>query len=253
MRIVSWNILAGGGRRVDRIAEWIASFRPSLVALCEFRDTPPSRSLASQLSAIGLSHQRTTASSDDRARNALLVASRWPLRRLATGRGPCEPARWMGVRVAAPKPFLLGAMHVPNRDSGRKYVFHDAVVDVARSWRGRPAILVGDTNSGWPDLDEEVPCFGPKEAAFLEAMRDLGWADAYRHLHGDARSYTWYSPNGRNGFRLDQTFASPALAGRLRSASYSWAGGPADRLSDHAAQIVDFFGRPREAARRGSR
>ena len=42
MRLVSWNIRAGGGRRVEGIAEQIARWQPDVVALSEFRATPPS-------------------------------------------------------------------------------------------------------------------------------------------------------------------------------------------------------------------
>jgi hypothetical protein len=92
-------------------------------------------------------------------------------------------------------------MHIPNRSTGRKYIFHDAVLSLAARWTGRPAIFVGDTNTGWPDLDEEVPCFGPREEAFL----------------------------------------SPALLSRLKSATHEWGGGRSARLSDHAALLVDLL------------
>ena len=104
----------------------------------------------------------------------------------------------------------------------------------------RPAILVGDTNTGAPGLDEEVPCFDPREVAFLESLNAMGWCDAFRELHGRARAYTWYSPNGRNGFRLDQAFVSPSLRSRLESVSYEWGGGRTARMSDHAALIIDL-------------
>ena len=111
------------------------------------------------LAGSGLAHQRTTASPDRPARNALLVASRWPLRRLSPQAAPDEPSRWLPVRVGAPEPLVLGAMHIPNRDSGRKYPFHDALVSLASRWGRRPGMLVGDTNTGWPELDEQVPCW----------------------------------------------------------------------------------------------
>ncbi len=248
MRIVAWNIRAGGGKRAERIAHQLARWRPSVVVLCEFRGTPPSGEIASRLSQLGLVHQRTTLAADQPARNALLVASRWPLRTMSSPLAPREPCRWLSLRVAAPEPLVLGAMHIPNKATGRKYEFHDSVVSLAARWRRQPAILVGDTNTGWPGLDEEVPCFGPGEAAFLESIAALGWADAFRHLRGRARAYTWYSPNGRNGFRLDQAFLNPALLPRLRRASYRWGGGRGGGLSDHAAILVDLHESSAEGA-----
>ena len=136
--------------------------------------------------------------------------------------------------------FTLGALHIHCRATGRKAAFHDAVIAVARRWKRRPAILLGDSNSGLPGLDEEVPCFGPGEQSFFEALAAHGWRDAFRHFRRHARAYTWYSPNGGNGFRLDQGFVSPALLPSVSQVSHRWAGGRRGGLSDHAALLLDF-------------
>jgi len=57
MRIVAWNIRAGGGRRVDAIARQLHRWAPDVVALSEFRATAPSLALAARLAADGLPHQ----------------------------------------------------------------------------------------------------------------------------------------------------------------------------------------------------
>ena len=147
------------------------------------------------------------------------------------------------VNVASDRPFSLGTMHVPNRVSGRKYRFLAALPRLARRWRGQPALLIGDTNSGRIGLDEEASVFGKREDAWMKSVEDAGWSDAFRHAHGEERAYTWYSPNGGNGFRLDQTFLSCSVSESLREPSYEWAyarEGERQRFSDHAAQIIDL-------------
>jgi hypothetical protein len=211
-----------------------------VVVLSEFRATPPSQKLAASLCDAGLSHQRATATADQPSINALLVASKWPLRRLPTAFAGREPWRWLSVRVDAPHPISLGALHIPCKASGRKYAFHDAVVSVAAKWKTRQAILVGDSNSGLPGIDEQVPCFGRGEQAFFESIAALGWSDAFRHHKGPVRGYTWYSPNGGNGFRLDQGFVSRALLPRLSRVSHSWGGRRRRALSDHAALLIEL-------------
>jgi hypothetical protein len=52
MRIVFWNIRAGGGVRVGRIAAQLGRWAPDAVALCEFRATPPSLELARSLACV---------------------------------------------------------------------------------------------------------------------------------------------------------------------------------------------------------
>jgi exodeoxyribonuclease-3 len=239
MRVVFWNIRAGGGARADAIARQLARWTPDVVALSEFRCTPPSSRLGAALAAQGLAHQRRTTDPARPSANCLLLASRWPLRLVRGGVGPGEPGRWLLAALAAPRPLAVGVMHVPNRVSGRKYVFLDAVLAVVSGWRRGPAMVVGDTNTGWPGLDEETAVFNRREERWLDTLERQGWVDAFRLVHGAARAYTWYSPNGQNGFRVDQAFVNADLRWRLKNAWYQWGRGRA-ALSDHAALLVDF-------------
>jgi len=247
MRIVSWNIRAGGGRRVAGIAGQIARWAPDVVALSEFRATPPSTELARALAGYGLAHQLSSASPKLPRANSLLIASRWPLRRIRLRAGFAhDSGRWLLAGVAGPCVVTLGAMHVPNRVTGRKLPFLDSVLGVANTWRRGPALLVGDTNSGLIELDEEAPAFDVEEDGWIRGLEAAGWADAFRHLRGEERAYTWYSPNGGNGFRIDQAFVNSALRPRLRAARHEWGRAPGgrgarrDALSDHAALLVDL-------------
>jgi exonuclease III len=257
MRIVAWNIRAGGGRRVAALTRQLERWRPDVVALSEFRATGPSRALAAALAAGGLLHQLTTADPARPGSNALLVAARWPLRLVRLRAAPTEPCRWLLAAVDGPLPLVLGAMHVPNRASRRKYPFLDAVLACARRWRHGPALLVGDTNSGRRGIDEQARAFNVREEGWIDALAACGWQDAFRHLRADLRAYTWYSPNGRNGFRIDQAFVNTALLGRLMEIAYVWGRAGRrrrrDSLSDHAAVLLDLAEvppRPEASSRR---
>jgi exonuclease III len=242
MRLVFWNIRAGGGLRSGEIARQLDAWGADTVALCEFRGTPPSRELARALGALGLGYQCTTADPSRPNVNAILLASRWPLRRARLGCAPTEPCRWLLARLLTPTPLTIGVMHVPNRDSGRKYPYLDAVLATARrAWPG-PALFLGDTNSGRIDLDEQVPAFNQVEDAWIRGLDGAGWTDAFRQLRGTRRTYTWYSPNNRNGFRIDQAFLNEALRPRLRAFRYDWGRRERGRLpiSDHAAMVLDL-------------
>lgn len=242
-RVVAWNIRAGGGTRVDAIAGQLVRWAPDVVALSEFRGTDPSLRLADMLAARGLVHQISSADRRQPNVNALLVASRWPMSRVRMSCAPVD-CRWVLATVEAPTPFGVGAMHVPNRVSGRKYPFLDAVLEVARRWRRGPALLAGDTNSGRRVIDEQVPAFNAREEGWIDALAGCGWADAFRVLSGTRRAYTWYSPNGRNGFRIDQAFVNAALLSHVRRARYVWARDRRttrlDAVSDHAALVLDM-------------
>lgn len=250
LRIVAWNIRAGGGVRVEGIAAQLARWAPDIVALSEFRGTDPSRRLARMLREFGWTHQRATAAdghSNARRENALLIASRWPLRLVRLRHEPGEPRRWLAVHVTVPTtrggPLTLGALHSPIGVTGRKAPFLDAMLMLARCWRGGPALMIGDTNTGRPQIDEESAVFSERHAKWMESLHAV-WPDAHRLRHGDdARAFTWYSPNAGNGFRLDEAFLHPSLAARLGDVRHAWGGDGAERrdaLSDHAALILDF-------------
>ena len=168
LRIVGWNIRAGGDRRVDRIVRAPAAWHAGVVVLSEFQGTPPSRNLA-----------------------ALLIASVWPLQDTSPiATGPQEPARWLPVEVTSPEPFLLTGMHIPNRVSGRKYPFLTSALRQAELWKDGRAILMADTNSGKPHIDEESPAFNHIEGGWIESLEELGWRAAYRQHAGHRRAYT---------------------------------------------------------------
>ena len=58
MRIIGWNIRAGGGKRIDRIADQIDAWCADIVVLSEYRGTPPGQQLAESLRHRGFTHQR---------------------------------------------------------------------------------------------------------------------------------------------------------------------------------------------------
>ena len=246
MRIVSWNIRAGGGYRVDGIARQLLQWQPDVISLNEFRGTPPSTELAGALSKAGYLYQKSSTDRGNPAKNALLLASRIPFRTVRRKNMPDNPQRWRLVQLHCEPVLLLGLMHIPNYTSPElKYPFLDALVTLARRWRNTPALFIGDTNCGKRGIDEENPngALFRREHDWMVSMEKTGWVDVFRQLHGDRREYTWYSPNGRNGFRLDQAFINPTLLTRLHRVRHVWAGATKERLetlSDHASIVVDF-------------
>lgn len=220
-------------------------WRPQVVALSEFRDTAPSQWLAQELKLNGYIHQRQAPGTIEAKRNRVFVASKYPLRRVTTKAAPTEPGRWLMVSVACEPGLLLGAMHIPNQVTGRKPDYHRGVLNVAKHWQARPALLVGDTNSGRIGIDEQTPVFNRSTDEWFVKLATLGWADAFRAHQGDKREYTWYSPNKGNGFRLDQAFLSRPLHHRVTHIRHEWGAdvpSPSKReaLSDHAALILDL-------------
>ena len=251
IRIVSWNIRAGGGKRAAGILEQLQVWQPNIIGLSEFRGTPASQGIAAQLAEAGYPFQLTSTNADALAKNALLIASQYPLRAMNLPTMPTNPERWRLARIETKPPLTLGLMHVPNYTTPTlKYPFLDSILEMVEMWDEGPALLVGDTNCGKRGIDEEKPS-PPKfqrEHDWLVGMEQRGWVDAFRHLHGDRREYTWYS-HRNNGFRLDYAFCSPQLTPAVAKVSHAWGYDSSqpqrrDALSDHAALILDLNGRP---------
>jgi exonuclease III len=247
--ILSWNIRAGGGKRAAQILAQIQAWGPNIVGLSEFRGTAASQWLAAQLAEAGYPFQLSSVNPDAPARNALLLASRYPLQAISRPAMPSNPERWILAQVETRPPLTLGLMHVPNYTTPTlKYPYLDSVLEMVDGWDDGPALLIGDTNCVKRSIDEEKP--SPprfqREHDWIVGMAERGWVDAFRHLHGDRREYTWYS-HRNNGFRLDYAFCSPRLAPAIAGARHTWGTDDSrperrDALSDHAALIVDIDG-----------
>ena len=184
MRIVGWNIRAGGGYRGLALGAQLRRFRPDVAVLCEFRATPPSGALALTLAEL------VSATRSPRPIRVCPVSTgSWSPRGSPSpgsrSTGPAEPGRWLLARVKATHPFALGAMHVPNRVTGRKWPFLDSVLSVAENWRDGPAVFVGDTN--WDD-----------RASTRNRRRSTG-----------ARARGSTASSGRAGAMRSGTFAAP--------------------------------------------
>jgi len=247
-RIISWNIRAGGGKRATAILAQVLEWQPNIIGLSEFRGTPASQWLAAQLADAGFSFQLTSVNTDSPAKNALLLASRYPLQSIAVPTMPTNPERWILARIETRPSLTLGLMHVPNYTTPTlKYPYLESVSGMVDAWDNSPALLVGDTNCGKRGIDEEKPS-PPKfqrEHDWIVGIEQRSWVDAFRHRHGDRREYTWYS-HRNNGFRLDYAFCSPHLAPAVADVRHVWGYDSSkphhrrDTLSDHAALIIDI-------------
>ena len=245
-RIVSWNIRAGGGKRIELIAQQLFNWNADVVGLCEFRGTPASQWLQEELENKGLKYQISTTDKENPALNRLLVASKWPIFPLKAPVIPRFNKLWLPVHIESPKSFGFCMVHIPTFSFAgkRKYEFHKSILRMARNWPNGPAMITGDTNTGRIGIDEENPVFSKESDSWMTSMEENSWMDAFRYIYKNEAVYTWYSPNAGNGFRLDQAFLNKDLLNRLVEVKYKWSKHPdtdrRDAVSDHAAIVIDL-------------
>ena len=265
MRIISWNV----ARRSSRLAEQatvVAEREPDVVALQEItRRTAPLWRRA--LETIGLPHVRASLDEADprrepasRRATGVLIAARRPLEEAAPLALPWpETTTAATARTQRAGRVELHCVHVPNAANGWVKV-HTLEAIRAGLATAPPAarVLCGDLNT--PRREHpggEVISFArdsrgrlrpergeqwdAAELGVVPGLRQLGYADAFRALHGYGRrepSWTWRRIAGHGGgWRLDHLFVSAELQPLAAVYHHAWRD---EGLSDHSALEVDL-------------
>ncbi|MEO7987296.1 MAG: endonuclease/exonuclease/phosphatase family protein [Gemmatimonadales bacterium] len=238
MRLLSWNILAGGGSRCAPILEVLRRYDPDIIAL---QETMPGRAtdLCHVLARAGYAYRcGAPLGAHDRGQ---CVLSRIPFTRVAGPRPPHArgyPRGWLEIELAGHGLRLAAVWGPPE---GRAI---PAFWDAAAAWlvrrADRPFVMLGDFNAGASLVDAEDYRFRSGRA--FATLAGIGLVDLWRREHGDTREHTWFSRPGVSrtgrGFRIDHAFASRAVAERVAGCRYDhevrergW--------SDHSLLVVD--------------
>jgi exonuclease III len=266
VRIVSWNV----ARRSSRLPEQAAALsrrEPDVIALQEITDrTLPLWRAA--LATIGLDHVRASLDGADparvpaaRRRTGVLLSSRAPLADASTALSLPRPETAIAAVASsvAIGSLELHCVHVPNAANGWvKVRTLEAIRSGLASASLHPRVLCGDLNTPRRELpDGEVISFArdsrrrlrperghewdDAELGVVPGLRELGYRDAFRALHGYAKrepSWTWRLIAGHDGgWRLDHLFASKELCPTAATYHHAWRD---DGLSDHSALEVDL-------------
>ena len=240
LRVMSWNVLGGG--RVREITEVARLLRIDVFAVIGCASGRV-RALVAALSEAGFTHHIQSPSS---LGFSTFVSSRRPVRSVETSGCP-HPGLW--TPVCLDEGLIVGAVYVPldtRTDRSRKAEFWRWLLVEAERLKSRPAILVGDLNTGDQVLDRSGGMRFREGDAFA-ALGRSGWRDAFREMSPAAREFSWWSRV--NGFRLDHGFVSSAGVDILAAKYVQEVGGhvladPLRRperaaISDHAAFVLD--------------
>ncbi len=222
----------GDGYRATNIAEQIVGWNPDIVALAEFRDTQPSRSIAESLRSAGFVHQLSTVNAAETTCNALLLASRFELD---------------SVRLkAAPEPRYLWLHAKVEIGSSLSYRGH-----ARPAWRAMAQPFgfnceCGSSRKTEPRRHHQRYKLRPyrpgrRHGVFRRLQKSFrGAAVAAWLARHVPRLPTWLS-HIRFGFRLDHAYVHSALQPCVTSCAYDRGRAWNDKqLSDHAAILLDL-------------
>lgn len=243
MRILSWNILHGGGSRRQHILDAIAGHQPDIVTLQEFRPADGRDEILDGLSRLGLTHQFVAPTGSPRD-NGLMLAARLPFEAWPFPCGAPGPVHCIQARVAfdAHAGLDLIAVRFPQKEA--QIPLFKALLDLPPAYREGHSLLIGDFNCGIPFEDSDTRTFYAT-ALFQQLLRQ-GWIDAWRSRHRRAREFSWFSHQRHNGFRYDHALASPALDDRIVSVEYDHGVREAG-YSDHSALHLGIADDPESA------
>lgn len=229
MRILTWNIRAGGGTRLPAIAERIGAHGADVLVLTEYRSGEAGKRLRGVLSDLG--YVWLSPVEPPGIRNGVLIASRLrPTRVAHVCETVDEPWRMLTAVLGGIRVF---GIYMPNLKV--KIPYWEALIDAARPFAGRRALAIGDFNTCRAFVDE--PGSFDRTAYFMDRIVEAGYRDVWRDRNPEGREYSWYSHRA-NGFRVDHAFASVPLTRRIGGIGYSHAERAAG-ISDHSALWVE--------------
>jgi exodeoxyribonuclease III len=237
LKILSWNILQGGGSRSPGIAATILRHNADIVTLQEFRRGSGSDVILDALRKTGLKFVQIPET-DTTSEHTILIAARFGF---DAGSFMQEDVRPVPILEAAFSKEQLGfaltllAVHFPQKEP-QVPLFRQLIKDTPSLLDGA-TLLIGDLNCGIPFEDSMTKTFFA--TSYFQDMLSKGWVDCWRSRHKDATEYTWISSVKKHGFRYDQALASKELNNRVTSVYYDHSVRE-QGFSDHSAMIVEI-------------
>jgi endonuclease/exonuclease/phosphatase family metal-dependent hydrolase len=257
--VLTWNV-AGRVRAVPDQARALAARPSDLVALQEVRAAALG-AWEEALGALGYPHVAATLPADaaqrpPERRLGVLIASRAPIETVPMAEVPW-PERYLAVRTELDGAAVeLHNLHAPISSKAEQVKVRtlEAVYAALAAPGAVPRILVGDLNTPqYESRDGDVrsfartrsgrirPSHGERhdraELGLVVGLREHGYADAFRVLHGYARrDRSWLYAHGKTGYRLDHI-----IVRGLEAVACEYEHGWRDAgLSDHAGMWADL-------------
>lgn len=251
MRISTWNVNSIKSR-LHQFLPWLRETAPDIVLLQELKcttDTFPAMEIEELGYNLAVHGQKTY--------NGVAILSKFPLDDVITvlpGDDSDDQARYIEA-VASVKgtAIRVASIYVPNGqspDSNKfdyKMRFFERLFNRSKTLLSYQEMLVlgGDYNVAPfaadvcdPKAWEGHVCYHPKEREKIRAILNLGYYDAFRMLHKDARAFSWWdyrdaSIERDNGLRIDHLLLSPQAADKLSTCTIEKTLRFQEKPSDH--------------------
>jgi len=231
MKITTWNLRHGGGKRINAIISTLQKINSDILVLTEFRNNDYGEKVKTTLSNFGYSNIYTT-NAEAKFNSVLIACKQNFTSETFTELGEHEQRV---IKISTDNFTLLGT-YFPNNDL-KKYVF-DFLIKYIQNNPDENIIITGDINTGKHYIDEKGSTFF--HSSYFDKLEQLGFVDAWRQVHNYKKEFSWYS-NAGNGFRLNHFFINGILKQKVTDCFYDHQP-RTDKISDHSAMtlIVDL-------------
>jgi exodeoxyribonuclease-3 len=260
MRIATWNVNSINAR-LEGVLAWFESEAPDVAVLQELKcvdEKFPTEAFERLGYNVAVHGQKTY--------NGVALLSKHPIEDVRKGLPFLsedevdEQARYIEAVIAAPTPFRVVGIYLPNGNpiGTEKFVYKLA-------WMRRlhahaqgllafeePLVIAGDYNVIPEAEDVANPqawlgdaLFQPESRAAFRALKNLGFADAYMQADGAPGGYTFWDYQAgawqRNlGIRIDHLLLSPQAADRLTGVVIHRDERDKEKPSDHVPVVGHF-------------
>ena len=251
MKIASWNVNSIKAR-LEHVKSWLEQETPDVLLLQELKGTEfPSEAFR------GLGYESVAVT--QKAFNGVAILSRLSVKAMSkslAGLDVDTHARFLEVIV---KDIRIVNIYLPNGNpiGTEKFEYKLDWMDRLRAQMKRwlksdiPTVVGGDFNVIPEDIDCHKPAswmgdalFQPEPRARYRGYLELGYVDAFRSLHPQAKGqFTFWDyfrkafENNR-GIRIDHFLLSPQLTSRLKSCEIDKGPRAMEKPSDHTPIVL---------------
>jgi len=181
MRILSWNILQGGGRRTNDVLDTLEQHHADVIALQEFRHGSSKSAIVGGLEDLGLVHQ-FAPEPESKTENSVALFSYYPLEDTAQIQPTEADSANLAIRATlniidseAPDINLV-TVHLPHKK--QQLAYFDALSQLPKHFREEHSLIIGDLNCGIPFEDSDTKTFYATQQ--FQNLLAKGWIDTWR-------------------------------------------------------------------------
>lgn len=237
IRLLSWNILQGGGRRWEGIIRTIADHEPDIVCVQEFRRGYSADDIEKGLIDLGMKYIHIPETSETKE-HTLVIASKYGFDAGPFLSKPNKPLHLLEAyfnKESIGFELSLINIHFPQKKA--QVPLFKALREDSKSLLSMDAMIIGDMNCGIPFIDSDSKSFYATK--HYQELLHVGWSDSWRSRHKEAEEFTWVSPRTGNRFRYDQCLSSSTMDNRITKIEYDHT--PREkRYSDHSLIVLEI-------------